>query len=396
MKKWISLLLCLLLALGTLSLLPTAAEAVVYLDGVAGNDANDGLSAAAPKKTFGSLDGSGSLSCVKDGGTVVVVGKAWVARDWTLPKANGTVRFTAVYDGKDYKDPTPETNPNTSFKMASGAALTIENDVVFDDIILFQEGAQNTIAVAAGATLTVTDSVVLMSKPGKDYHFRIVIAAGATAVLSEAAQKVMTVENNGTLLTYSGEKPAEIRFRPTRSYENRFTDVTNGQWFYTYVRTAYEYALANGTSETKFSPDGTFTVAQALTVAANIHAVYTGKTVDTAGAENWYDPYVSYCIENGIVAAGQFTDYGKNITRGEMATVFACILPADAYAAIREKSLPDVTDDLPCAAAVRLLANAGIVGGDDKGNFNPQCEIRRSEACVIFTRIAVSSMRDAN
>ena len=65
MKRFVSLLLALLLTLGALPLLASAADAVVYLDGVAGNDANDGLSAAAPKKTFGALTGNGSLSCVK-------------------------------------------------------------------------------------------------------------------------------------------------------------------------------------------------------------------------------------------------------------------------------------------------------------------------------------------
>ena len=304
-------------------------------------------------------------------------------------------RYVHCFGGADYKDPTPENNPNTSFKMASGATLTIENDVIFDNIILFQENKQNTIAVSAGATLTVTDTVVLMSKPGNDYHFRILLDEGATAILSEAAQKVMTVEGSGTLLTYGDSKPAESPFKPTRGYENTFADVTNDKWFYTYVKTAYEYALANGTSTTAFSPDGKFTVAQALTAAVNIHTAYTGKTVRAAAAgEAWYMPYATYCIENGIIKDGQFADYNKNITRGDMAIVFANILPDSEYAAIREKVLPDVTDGMPCAAAVRKLANAGIVGGDNKGNYNAANEITRAEACVIFTRTAVASMRD--
>ena len=161
------------------------------------------------------------------------------------------------------------------------------------------------------------------------------------------------------------------------------------------MKTAYEYALANGTSTTAFSPDGKFTVAQALTAAVNIHTAYTGKTVRAAAAgEAWYMPYATYCIENGIIKDGQFADYNKNITRGDMAIVFANILPDSEYAAIREKVLPDVTDGMPCAAAVRKLANAGIVGGDNKGNYNAANEITRAEACVIFTRTAVASMRD--
>ena len=185
------------------------------------------------------------------------------------------------------------------------------------------------------------------------------------------------------------------KFQASRTYGGQFTDVTEDKWFYSFVKTAYEYALANGTSATTFSPDGKFTVAQALTAAANIHTVYTGKSVDTTGAANWYDPYVNYCVANGIIKEGQFTDFNKNISRGDMAIVFANILPAEEYAAIREKNLPDVTDDMNCAAAVRLLANAGIVGGDTKGNYNAANEITRAEACVIFTRIAVASMRDA-
>lgn len=226
MKKLVSLLLALLLTLGALPLAAAAADAVVYLDNVAGNDANDGLSAAAPKKTFGALSGKGALGCVKNGGTVVVVGKAWVAKDWTLPKAGGAITFTAAYGGTDYKDPTPETNPNTSFKMASGATLTIESDVVFDDIILFQENKQNTIAVTDGATLTITDKAVLLSKPGKNYHFRILLEEGATAILSEEAQKVMDIGGTGgRVLTYmgAGKDPVESGIQPGKTEETPTT-----------------------------------------------------------------------------------------------------------------------------------------------------------------------------
>ena len=135
-------------------------------------------------------------------------------------------------------------------------------------------------------------------------------------------------------------------------------------------------------------------MAQALTAAANIHVAYTGGSIDTAGAANWYDPYVNYCVTNGIVKAGQFADYNKNITRGDMAVVFASILPAEAYTAVRDGACPDVTDAMPCAAAVQKLYRAGIVGGDaGTGNYRPSDEIARSEACVIFTRIAATEYR---
>ena len=191
--------------------------------------------------------------------------------------------------------------------------------------------------------------------------------------------------------TVGGDK---VGFAYKRIYDDRFTDVTSGAWFYTYVRDAYRVALANGTSATKFSPDGSFTVAQAITAAANIHTAYTGKTVDTAGAKNWYDPYVNYCVANGIITASQFKDYNAPISRGDMAIVFANILPESEYAAIRSGSNPDVTAGMACYAAVQKLYNAGIIGGDaGTGNYRPNDGIKRSEACVIFTRIAIAEMR---
>ncbi|MBQ7660442.1 MAG: family 43 glycosylhydrolase, partial [Clostridia bacterium] len=124
----------------------------------------------------------------------------------------------------------------------------------------------------------------------------------------------------------TSETGAAGKFAKSRTYTDAFTDVTSDKWFYPYVKTAYEYTLANGTSQTKFSPDSTFTVAQALTAAVNIHKAYYGKTVGAAASgEAWYIPYVNYAVENGIITAGQFADYNANITRGQMAIVFANI-----------------------------------------------------------------------
>ena len=54
----------------------------------------------------------------------------------------------------------------------------------------------------------------------------------------------------------------------------------------------------------------------------------------------------------------------------------------------------DVTADMACADAVKKLFAAGIVGGDaGTGKYRPGDSIRRSEACVIFTRIAAPEYR---
>jgi len=185
-----------------------------------------------------------------------------------------------------------------------------------------------------------------------------------------------------------------LGFRATRIYKDSFEDVPSSKWFAAYVKTAYECGLANGTSATKFSPDSTFTVAQALTVAANMHSTYNGKWILNIGAKNWYDPYVNYCINNDIISEGQFKNYNASITRGEMAMVFANVLPARAYDAVRRGEPSDIDITMPSYGEILTLYRAGIVGGDaGTGKYRPDESIKRSEACVIFTRLIATKYR---
>lgn len=204
------------------------------------------------------------------------------------------------------------------------------------------------------------------------------------------AARIEGFAEQGTLPAYHAD-----RFARTRGYDGRFGDVSANAWYAPYVQTAYEFALANGTSDKAFSPSGAFTVAQALTAAANIHTAYFGGSVrGTLAGEKWYAPYEEYCLANGIILAGQFDSLDRNITRGEMATVFAQILPACEYEAVRTGTIPDVAGNAVHAPAVQKLYNAGIVSGDaGSGRFRPNDEIVRAEACVIFTRLAEKAFR---
>ena len=173
----------------------------VFLNYAEGNDANDGT-LNAPKKLFGSVSGAGCISMVKYGGTIVVTGKAYMGGDYTLKGHEGAVTMTSVYDGVDYKNPVPAANPACAFKMAGGKTFTITNDFTFDNIIVFSEYGNETIKVSNDATFTVTDTVEFMNK--KDGGYTLVIDSGATAVLSEAAQKAFNIQNNGgKVVTYA-------------------------------------------------------------------------------------------------------------------------------------------------------------------------------------------------
>ncbi|MBQ4150679.1 MAG: copper amine oxidase N-terminal domain-containing protein [Clostridia bacterium] len=174
-----------------------------------GNDESDGLTPLTPKKSLGSLT-SGLVSLIPRGGTIVTVGKSYISRNFAFPKVEGPVTFTSVYGGVDYKNPEPVTNPACAFKMASGATFTIESDMVFDNIILFQENVQNTIRVTSGASLMVTDTVQFMTKPGNEYHFRIIVDEGSTALLSAEAIEKFDIFGDGEVINLADGESVEI------------------------------------------------------------------------------------------------------------------------------------------------------------------------------------------
>ena len=173
-----------------------------FVDYAAGSDGNDGLTATTAKKLFGTASGKGLISLVKKGGTAVVSGKAYIGADYTLADVGAPITFTSYYNGVDYKNAEPATNPACAFKIAKAKTITLENDVIFDNIILFEEYDTNTIVVKSGKTLTFTDTVVFMSKNGT--HWTIELESGANLVLPESAKSVLTINNNGgTVSTYT-------------------------------------------------------------------------------------------------------------------------------------------------------------------------------------------------
>ena len=206
--------------------LPTEIEkAVAFIDYNNGNNSNTVPSAYTPKKGFGQLGENGAVSVLKDGGTLVACGKVLIGGDYNMPTLGGALVITSVFDDVDYKNTEPKNNPACALKMGENATFTINSDVTFDNIILFEETKQNTIYVKNGATLTITDTVVFMSN--FDYHFKVVIDAGCTAVLSEEARRVLTVENSGgTVKAYTRAAPKTTELK---LIINQSTAYVNGE-----------------------------------------------------------------------------------------------------------------------------------------------------------------------
>ena len=122
-------------------------------------------------------------------------------------------------------------------------------------------------------------------------------------------------------------------FTKTLSYaDGTFSDVKSTSWYAKEVASAYELGFMNGKGEGTFAPDGNVTVAEAITMASRVLAIYNGKEIAKTEGK-WYDMYVQYALANGIIAEGQYTNFDRNIMRYEMAVMFADSMPASYFAA---------------------------------------------------------------
>ena len=113
--------------------------------------------------------------------------------------------------------------------------------------------------------------------------------------------------------------------------------------------------------------------------------------------EKWYDIYVDYAVENGIIAKDTYStdDYSRNITRREICNLLAAAIPEEHFAPVNDvKGIPDVLRDEKNADVYLMLYKAGVLlGSDEKGSLKPDADIKRSEISAIINRAALPESR---
>lgn len=192
-------------------------------------------------------------------------------------------------------------------------------------------------------------------------------------------------------------------FQKTVTYAG-FTDVLSTDWFLGSVKTAVEYGLVKGTSDTTFSPQGNVTVQEAVVMAARLRCIYNwGKnsvqspdTTPVGNADAWASAEINFAIQSGIIQSTDFADYKVNITRAEMAYIFANALPESTgvYAAvntIEDNAIPDVKTTDKYGAEIYTLYRAGVLTGGDGNRCNPDKAISRAETAAIVSRLPIPS-----
>ena len=178
-----------------------------------------------------------------------------------------------------------------------------------------------------------------------------------------------------------------------------FADVPGGSWYAAGVSLAAEKGIMTGTGETTFSPRRPVSWAQAITIAARLHAQNTGKSVPAAGEEEaWYAPALAYAKANALLPPDCPEDEAAltgPLSRRSLAYLLAKSTPQPLQT-INDGQLTDIgalsADE---QAAIRTVAAGGVMAGKSGGLFDPEGRATRAELAVTVARLLDPALRTA-
>ena len=171
-----------------------------------------------------------------------------------------------------------------------------------------------------------------------------------------------------------------------------FTDVPEDAWYYEELYYVYAHGIMKGTTQTTFSPDGTSTRAQVVTVLYRM-----AGSPDVSGlAEPFKDVPDDYWCRDAIIWG-----YNEGIIKGFTQTRFAPVEEVTRAQLVtmlhRYAGSPKATGDLsvftdaadiaaPYRAAAVWAVENGVVQGYKDGSFRPDLPISRAQLAVILAR----------
>lgn len=166
-----------------------------------------------------------------------------------------------------------------------------------------------------------------------------------------------------------------------------FTDIGDVAWAQDSIMALYNLGVVNGRGDGIFEPNAHVKREEFAKMIVGVmgYSIDSGATTSfTDDAGDWYTPYISAAVNNGIITGrddGTF-GVGDDITRQDIAVIIHRAMGTAASEAI---SFPD-TDQISDYAvdAVSYLAANNIVSGDDLGNFNPKNPATRAESSKIL------------
>lgn len=202
----------------------------------------------------------------------------------------------------------------------------------------------------------------------------------------EAAKKAMDTIKTDAQLTEEEQKN-----------KLPYTDVSESEWYYEYVKDVYEKGLMTGLNKTTFDPTGNLSRAHFAMILYRMEnspeVSYKTLYPDVAEGE-WYADAVIWASENGIITGYSHNGcFGPadNLTREQMATMLYRYAEYKGYNADVLADLSSYPDDEKVSEfamnGVRWCVANGIISGDGvTGELMPQGETVRAICATMISR----------
>ncbi len=183
--------------------------------------------------------------------------------------------------------------------------------------------------------------------------------------------------------------------QPTPSVNLPFTDMADAQWAVPYVEKLKETGAVSGDQNGQFHPNAAasreeFVKILVCALGENIDAEPSAILPFTDVQRTaWYYPYLVKAYEMNLIQGVSETEFGigQTISRQDMATVIFRRIGA-GQGTTAENAFADSSQIADWAKeAVSYLKNAGILSGDEQGNFNPWNATTKAEIAKVVCSV---------
>ncbi len=168
-----------------------------------------------------------------------------------------------------------------------------------------------------------------------------------------------------------------------------FTDVSKDAWYYNTVTEMTDKGVLSGYNDGSFRPNNAITSAEFTAIVCRIKGVQP----ESSQTGHWAGGYMSAALNKG------WYDYDENPPTGEkydepiqrqLAVKILMKALADSFTYDYNTESAKIKDFSQLNGryydTVLAAYNAGIAGGDDKGNFKPLSPLTRAEACTLIKK----------
>ncbi len=171
-----------------------------------------------------------------------------------------------------------------------------------------------------------------------------------------------------------------------------FIDVDESDWFGYDVLKLHEKSFVSGFEDGSYRPSKSVSVEEFITITINV----IGEIPSDIPIIRWSDGFVKKSIELDIVKDGEFEDFTRNITRGEMSRILlrASNLNFPDNYLDYSSMISDFDEmDIYWQEIALKVFTTGLIGGYPDGSFKLNGQATRAEAAVILNKILEADRR---